>query len=110
MANSANESTNIPPTGSASTSSTVSPASRSRHPLAVGVLIGVVGTAVVAAVVVGPLILAHRQDLPLEQRYGSYAVTMAAKLGAATVGSPPTESPRGLTVGRAAYTGACASC
>jgi mono/diheme cytochrome c family protein len=64
----------------------------------------------VAVLVLGPVAIGHRQDLPLEQKYGSYAVTVAAKIGASTVGSPPAQTGRGLQAGRAAYTGACGSC
>jgi mono/diheme cytochrome c family protein len=75
-----------------------------------GVLLGVVGAAAIGAIVVGPVALGHRQDLPLETKYGSYAVSVAARLGSATVGSPPATSGRGLATGRAAYTGSCGSC
>jgi mono/diheme cytochrome c family protein len=60
--------------------------------------------------VLGLLLIAHRQDLPLETKYGSYAVSIAARLGAATVGAPPTQAFRGADSGRAAFTGSCASC
>lgn len=80
------------------------------RPLVTGVVVGVVVAAGLGAVVLGPMALSHRQDLPLEQKYGSYAVTVAAKIGSATVGSPPASSPGGIVGGRAAYTGSCSSC
>jgi mono/diheme cytochrome c family protein len=91
------------------------PAGRARgwqgiRPLVTGVVLGVVVAAGLGAVVLGPLALSHRQDLPLEQKYGSYAVTVAAKIGSTTVGSPPTSSQGGIAGGRAAYTGSCGSC
>jgi mono/diheme cytochrome c family protein len=64
----------------------------------------------VGLVALGPVIVAHRQDLPLETKYGSYVVSVAARLGALTVGSPPSQSFRGAEAGRAAFTGSCASC
>ena len=76
----------------------------------IGVVLGVAGAAAVAAVAIGPVAIGHRQDLPLETKYGSYAVEVAAKIGSATVGSPPAQSGRGLTAGRAAYTGSCGAC
>jgi mono/diheme cytochrome c family protein len=76
----------------------------------VGLVLGLVAAGALGLVLLGPLLIAHRQDLPLETKYGSYAVSIAARLGAATVGAPPTQAFRGADSGRAAFTGSCASC
>jgi mono/diheme cytochrome c family protein len=73
-------------------------------------VLGIIIAGIVGLVAVGPLIVAHRQDLPLETKYGSYAVSVAARLGAPTVGNWTSQSFRGAEAGRAAFTGSCASC
>jgi mono/diheme cytochrome c family protein len=84
-----------------------------RHPVRavlLGLVVGVVGTLVVEAVVVGPLALNHRQDLPLEQGFGSFAVSLTARLHAGGQTNPVAQNPRALQSGRYAYTGSCAQC
>jgi mono/diheme cytochrome c family protein len=84
-----------------------------RHPVRavlLGLAVGVVGTLVVEAVVVGPLALNHRQDLPLEQEFGSFAVSLTSRLHAGSQKNPVAQNARALQSGRYAYTGSCAQC
>jgi mono/diheme cytochrome c family protein len=79
-------------------------------PLIVGLVIGVIGSVGVALIVVAPLVLAHRQDLPLEVRYGSVAVSLAARLNAGNSPNPVAGNQRALRTGLDAYVGSCAAC
>lgn len=84
-----------------------------RHPVRavlLGLIAGVVATLAMEAVVVGPLALNHRQDLPLERKFGSFAVSLTARLHAGSQKNPVAQNPRALTSGRYAYTGSCAQC
>ena len=80
------------------------------HLLALAALAG--GTVVlgVIALVGAPLLLLHRQDLPLEQQYGHVMVGLAARLQAGTAANPVANDPRAVAAGRNAYTGSCAEC
>jgi mono/diheme cytochrome c family protein len=75
-----------------------------------GVIAGLVVALGVGVVVVGPMLLTHRQDLPLERLYGRGAVSLVARLGAASVPAAPASNPRGVEAGRSAYTGSCSQC
>jgi mono/diheme cytochrome c family protein len=71
------------------------------------------GVLVLAALIVvfgAPLVLIHRQDLPLEQQYGHFAVSMAARLQAGSATNPLANNARTVAMGRDAYTGSCAQC
>lgn len=61
-------------------------------------------------VVGGPLIVAHRQDLPFELAYGHYAVKAAARLLGGNTANPDASNFRAASAGRAAYTGSCSEC
>jgi mono/diheme cytochrome c family protein len=78
--------------------------------LLVGLIVGVIGALGVAAVIGAPLIIAHRQDLPLERIYGSAAVSIAARLNAGSATNPVANNPRALRTGLDAYIGSCAAC
>ena len=78
--------------------------------LVLGLIVGVIGVAAVGAILVGPLIISHRQDLPLEKLYGGFAVSAAARLNAGSAKSPVGNSPRAIQAGRDAYTGSCSVC
>ncbi len=75
-----------------------------------GVLLGVLGVALLAALVVGPWVLGKRGDLPLERVYGDFAVSSASRLGAGDRPNPVANDRRALLAGREAYTGSCAVC
>ena len=75
-----------------------------------GIVLGVIGTLLVAAVVAAPLVLAHRTDLPLERKYGSGAISIAARLMAGNQANPRANDQRAVFAGREAYTGSCAQC
>lgn len=78
--------------------------------LLIGVVVGVIAVIGVGLVIGGPLLVAHRNDLPLERLYGSYAVSMVARLGAGNEQNPVAGNRRALITGREAYTGSCAQC
>src|SRR5579859_443521 len=73
----------------------------------------IAGVLVLAALIVlfgAPLVLIHRQDLPFEQQYGHFAVSMAARLQAGSATNPLASNARTVAMGRDAYTGSCAEC
>jgi mono/diheme cytochrome c family protein len=78
--------------------------------LLVGLLLGVAGAGLIAAVVLAPLAIAHRQDLPLERSYGNVAVSLAARLNGGGATNPLAGNPRAVRAGLDAYTGSCAVC
>jgi len=91
------------------------PASPARRAVSVllliaGALLGIAGAAVVGLLVIGPLMLGHRQDLPFERLYGNYAVGLLSRLNAPNAPNPVADNPRALRAGRDAYTGSCAVC
>jgi mono/diheme cytochrome c family protein len=92
--------------GSVSTSSP--PASR--RPIVIAVVVSVVVTLLVVLIVGAPLVLMHRQDLPLETTYGSAVVSLAARMQAGNASNPLASNQRAVLAGRDAYTGSCASC
>src|SRR4051812_43670486 len=75
--------------------------------LLVGLVLGVLGSAFVGIAVLGPAIVGHRNDLPLERLYGDFAVGMAARLGAGNQSNPVADNRQALNAGRDAYTGSC---
>jgi mono/diheme cytochrome c family protein len=78
--------------------------------LVLGLAVGLAVAAVVGFAAVAPLVLTHRQDLPLERAYGNAAVSLVARLGAAGVPAAPAADPRAAAAGRASYTGSCGQC
>jgi mono/diheme cytochrome c family protein len=78
--------------------------------LVVGLILGLAVAAVAGLAGVAPLVLTHRQDLPLERAYGNAAVSLVARIGAASVPAAPTADPRAVAAGRASYTGSCSQC
>jgi mono/diheme cytochrome c family protein len=78
--------------------------------VALGIVVGAIGILGIGLVIGGPLILAHRQDLPLERHYGNFAISVAARLGAGNQTNPLAGNNRAVEMGRNAYTGSCAQC
>jgi mono/diheme cytochrome c family protein len=78
--------------------------------LARGILVGLCGAAGVGLIIGGPLLVAHRQDLPFERLYGGYAVSLAARLSAGSEQNPLAQDRRAIEIGRNEYTGSCAQC
>jgi mono/diheme cytochrome c family protein len=83
-----------------------------RHGLGVvvGIVFGMVLSVVGAVVFVGPLIVTHRNDLPLERAYGNFAVSVASRLNSGQAQSPVPQSRQAIQAGRLAYIGSCAEC
>jgi mono/diheme cytochrome c family protein len=98
------------PATTANTSPTP-PARRSRlQVLLLGLVLGVLGALALAVTVGGPLVIAKRNDLPLERAYGDFAVSMASRLGGGNLQNPNARNGRALSAGREAYTGSCSLC
>jgi mono/diheme cytochrome c family protein len=83
---------------------------RSWRALALGLLLGALGEALVLLLVGAPLAVAHRSNAPLERWYSDVAVRIAARFGAGDRTNPAANDPKALTVGRSAYTGSCSAC
>jgi mono/diheme cytochrome c family protein len=84
-----------------------------KHPgraFAGGIALGAVSVLAVLALIVMPLAIGHRNDLPLERLYGNVAVSLAARLHAGSATNPAASNARALEAGRYAYTGSCAQC
>jgi hypothetical protein len=64
----------------------------------------------VVAIIAAPLLLLHRQYLPLEQHYGHFAIGLAARVIAGTASNPVANNPHAVAAGRDAFTGSCAVC
>jgi len=99
--------------GSLSTSSarvSGTPFSKGRRTIIIAVVASAAVTLLVVLIVGAPLILIHRQDLPLETKYGSAVVSLAARLQAGNASNPLANNQRAVLAGRDAYTGSCASC
>ena len=76
-----------------------------------GAGVGLAVAAIGGAIVVGPVALIHRDASPLELAYGNAIVSLASRVGAASVGANPVPSnPETLQAARAAYTGSCSQC
>src|SRR5579864_6220441 len=89
------------------------PTARDKMPLRPLIVAALAGGAVVAgiiAIVGAPLLLVHRQDLPLEQQYGHFMIGVAARVLAGNATNPVANNPRAIAPGRDAYTGSCAEC
>jgi mono/diheme cytochrome c family protein len=93
-----------------STTTSPSPASPGRRPVIVAVVVSVIVTLLLVLIVGAPLVLMHRQDLPLETTYGSAVVSVAARLQAGNATNPLANNRQAVLGGRDAYTGSCASC
>lgn len=92
---------------------TISPVTTTRRSwpmLGFGLLIGVVATLGGLALVGGPVVLAHRRNLPFERIYGNLAVSLAARFHSGNQTNPVSQNSRAVESGRSAYTGSCAMC
>lgn len=96
--------------GAAATSSHRVRNARSWPAFLLGLAVGVIGLGVAGVVVGGPIILMHRNNLPLEQAYGDGAVGIAARLGAGNQQNPPAQSARAVGDRRIAFAGSCSVC
>src|SRR5579871_1500089 len=98
----------------AQTVSDQAPASgRPSTPLRPVIIAALAGGAIVAGIIAiagAPLLLVHRQDLPLEQQYGHFMIGVAARVLAGNATNPVGNNPRAVAAGRDAYTGSCAEC
>lgn len=75
-----------------------------------GVVLGALLTGVLALVLGPPLLLTHRQDLPLERAYAAAMISLVSRLQAGDATNPLADDPRAVAVGRAAFTGQCSLC
>lgn len=75
-----------------------------------GFVAGAVIVLVFSAVAIAPWLLTHRHSLPLERRFGDYAVSMAARLHAGSAANPAPADNRTLERGQYAFTGSCTQC
>jgi mono/diheme cytochrome c family protein len=75
-----------------------------------GIVIGVLGAALIAALFLTPLLLVHRTDLPLERAYGNAMVSLVSRVFGGDTKNPLAGNARATTAGRFEYTGSCASC
>ena len=73
-------------------------------------LVGGVVACLLILVFVPPLALLHRQDLPLERRFGALAVALVARLQAGGATNPFGAGARVSEPAPAAYIGSCAVC
>lgn len=80
------------------------------RPLILAALVGGAVVAGVIGVVGAPLLLLHRQDLPLEQQYGHFMIGIAARVMAGNASNPVANNARAIASGRDAYTGSCGGC
>jgi mono/diheme cytochrome c family protein len=78
--------------------------------MVVGIVFGIVLSVVAAVVFVGPLVVTHRSDLPLERAYGNFAVSVASRLNGGHPQSPIPQSRQAIQAGRLEYIGSCAEC
>lgn len=78
--------------------------------LLLGVVVGVLGTILLGIAIVGPLVVAKRNDLPLERVYGDLAVSLASRVGGGNQQNPVAQNTRALAAGRDGYTGSCSVC
>ncbi|TMJ93222.1 MAG: c-type cytochrome [Actinobacteria bacterium] len=66
--------------------------------------------ALLLALVVPPLALLHRQELPLERSLANATVTLVARLSAGSAANPVGPGAHVTDAGRFAYLGSCATC
>jgi len=81
-----------------------------RRPVVLAAVLGAVVTLGAVLIVGAPLVLLHRQDLPLESAYGSAVVSLAGRFQSGNATNPLGNNQRAVLAGRDAYTGSCASC
>jgi mono/diheme cytochrome c family protein len=72
--------------------------------------VGIGVSALVGLLVVAPLLVMHRADVPFERAYGNAVVMTVARLLAGDAKNPVAGNQRVITAGRYAYTGSCATC
>lgn len=110
MAESAHEEAEmVAPTGSARSDRP----GRGRWPWPVfllGLVLGIVGIGIGGVLIGGPVILMHRNNLPLEQAYGNAAVGIAARLMGGRQPNPAAQNARAIGAGRVAFVGSCSVC
>lgn len=82
----------------------------SRRTLLLGVLLGTLATGALGLALGPPLLLTHRDDLPLERAYAAAMVSLVSRLQAGDATNPLANDPRAIAVGRNAYTGQCSLC
>src|SRR3954454_11149910 len=75
--------------------------------IVLGIVLGGLGTVIVGAVIVGPLVLSKRNDLPLERIYGDFAFSVISRAFGDSQQNPAANDRRALAAGREAYTGSC---
>jgi hypothetical protein len=73
--------------------------------LLIGAIVGIVAVVALGVVVIGPMIVGHRQDLPLEKLYGDFAVSAAARANGGSSPNPLANNNRAVSAGRNAYVG-----
>jgi mono/diheme cytochrome c family protein len=78
--------------------------------LMLGAMAGVLVAVGAALVLVAPMVVAHRSNLPLEKVYGDFAVGLASRVNAGNAQSPLAQNQRSVQAGRLAYIGSCAQC
>jgi mono/diheme cytochrome c family protein len=74
------------------------------------ILVGAAASAAIGLLVVAPLLLVHRADLPFERVYGNAVVATVARMLAGDAKNPLTTDARAITSGRYLYFGSCATC
>jgi mono/diheme cytochrome c family protein len=74
-----------------------------------GLLLGVLSVIVILSLVILPLAVGHRSDLPLERLYGDVAVSIAAKVHAGSQSNPVAANARAVQEAQSAYL-TCAQC
>ncbi len=80
------------------------------RPFVGGFVLGGAAVLGVGVIVVAPWLLTHHHNLPLEEQFGHYAVSVAARLHAGGKTNPMTANRQTLERGQYAYTGSCAQC
>src|SRR4051794_18916415 len=80
------------------------------RPFLGGVVVALIAVFVIGTLVVAPWLLTHRGSLPLENAFGDYAVSAAARLKGGSGSNPLAADRRTLERGQYAFTGSCAQC
>jgi mono/diheme cytochrome c family protein len=75
-----------------------------------GAVLGILAAVLLTLVVVIPLALHHRRDLPVERAYGAVAIGLALRLAGGNQTNPLAQNPRAQEDSRIAFIGSCAVC
>lgn len=75
-----------------------------------GIVIGVLGTVIVAGILLAPFLLTHHSDLPFERFYGNAMVGLVSRVLSSGSSNPVAGNTRATQAGRDAYVGSCAVC